>query len=103
MVYAHAVQTGNKFLAFFEEQVFVAKAIVGSVVAEYFRLKSFFRSLVQKTIEASIINGLFIVFARLVQKIFWMRVGISIYTAILIKTRPDGYEWVTDVLKHLFF
>ena len=48
-------------------------------------------------------NRLFIVFAVLVQKIFWVCVGISIYADILIKTQPDEYERVTDVLKYLLF
>lgn len=103
MITRSVLQTGNKFLAFFEKQAFVAKAIVGSMVVEYFRLKSFFRSLVQEMIEAFIIDGLFTAFARLVQKIFWIRVGVSIYVAILIKIQPDGYERVTDVFKHPFF
>lgn len=54
-------------------------------------------------IEALIIDGLFIAFARLVQKIFWIRVGMSICVAILIKIQPDDYERVTDVFKHSFF
>lgn len=57
MAHAYAVQTENKFLAFFEKQAFITKAIVGSVVVEYFRLKSSFRSLARKIIEALIING----------------------------------------------
>ena len=48
-------------------------------------------------------NKLFVAFARLVQKIFWVCVGTSIYAGILIKTQPDEYEKMTDVLKHLFF
>ena len=104
IAYAYAVQTRNKFLAFFEKQSFVvrAKAIAEDTVVRYNRSKSSFRSAVKKAFDALITNRLFIAFARLIQKIFWVCVGISIYAGILVKTQPDGYERVTDVLKHLF-
>ena len=96
------VKVCGKFLVLLEKQALVTKAIAKGIGAEYLRLKSSFYKLVQKTIAALIVNRLFIAFARLVQKIFWVCVGISIYAGILIKTQPDGYERVTDVLKRLF-
>ena len=96
------VKVCGKFLVLLEKQALVTKAIAKGIGAEYLRLKSSFYRLVQKTIAALIVNRLFIAFARLVQKIFWVCVGISIYAGILIKTQPDGYERVTDVLKRLF-
>ena len=94
------VKVWGEFLVLLKKQAVVTKAI--GIGAEYLRLKSSFRNLVQETIAALIVNRLFIAFARLVQKIFWICVGISIYAGILIKTQPDEYERVTDVLKRLF-
>lgn len=101
-VYRYAVQTRDKFFAFFEKQSFLAEAIVESIIVEYLRLKCSFRSLVRKMIEALLQNRLFIAVARFVQKVFWVCAGIAIYAGVLIATQKDGYERVTDVLKHLF-
>ena len=78
------------------------RSSVKNTIGKYIKLKSSFRSSVTKVIEALIVNRLFIAFARLVQKIFWVCAGIGIYACLLIKTQPDGYERVTDVLKHFF-
>ena len=78
------------------------RSLVENTIGRYIKLKSSFRSSVKRMIEALIVNRLFIAFARLVQKIFWVCAGIGIYACVLIKTQPDGYERVTDVLKHLF-
>ena len=63
------VKVWGEFLVLLEKQAVVTKAIG----AEYLRLKSSFRNLVQKTIAALIVNRLFIALARLVQKIFCLR------------------------------
>ena len=78
------------------------RSSVKNTIDRYVKLKSSFHSSVKGVIEALIVNRLFIAFARLVQKIFWVCAGIGIYAFVLIKTQPDGYERVTDVLKHLF-
>lgn len=69
---------------------------------EYFRLKSCLLNLVRKIIGALLVNALFIAFARLVQKIFWICAGVGIYVLVLIATQRDGYERVVTLLEHFF-
>ena len=102
LVYDYVIQMLNKFLALFEKQALVIKGVAKAGAVKYVRFKARFHRLAKKKVEALLRNKLFVFFARLVQKIFWTCVGIGIYAAILIKTQPDGYERVTDVLKRLF-
>ena len=96
-------QVRERFFILFEKRKLQVKGVVADVLLEYFRLTSYFRGLVQKKVDALVTNRLFIAFAILVQKVFWVCAGISIYAGILIKTQPDGHERVMGVLKHLFF
>ena len=102
VLHGYIMQRLSNFLALFEKQELVIKGVAKASAIKYVRFKARFRSLAKKKVEALIRNKFFIFFARLVQKIFWTCVGIGIYAAILIKTQPDGYERVTDVLKRLF-
>ena len=102
LLHGYVIQKLSNFLALFEKQALVLKGIGKAGVIKCVRFKARFRSLAKKRVEVLIKNKLFVFFARLVQKIFWTCVGIAIYAAILIKTQPDGYERVTDVLKRLF-
>ena len=47
-----------KFLALFEKQALLAKIIAGNVILSCSILKSYFRDLVQKMIEALVVNKL---------------------------------------------
>ena len=94
-----AVQERSRASAFLRKQ----SSSIGSIFkSEYFRLKSCVLNFVIRIIEALLVNAIFIAFARLVQKIFWIYAGIDIYAVVLIATQKDGYERVVILLEYFF-
>ena len=94
-----AIQEKSKVSAFFWERSGRVKSVFAS---GFSRLKFRFYAFVKKMIEALLVNAVFILFAKTVQAVFWINMGIGIYAIALIATQPDGYERVMNFFLHMF-
>ena len=95
-----AVQERNEASAFLRKQ----RSFIGLIFKlEYFRLKSCLLNLVRRIIGALLVNALFIAFARLVQKIFWICAGVGIYALVLIATPKRRLRTCSDSSRAFFW
>ena len=94
-----AIQEKSEVSTFLWERSGRVKSVF---TAGFSRLKFRFYAFVKKMIEALLVNAVFILFAKTVQAVFWINMGIGIYAIALIATQPDGYERVMDFFLHMF-
>ena len=94
-----AIQEKNEVSAFLWERSSHVKSVFTS---GFSRFKFRFYAFVKKMIEALLVNAVFILFAKTVQAVFWINMGIAIYAIALIATQPDGYERVMNFFLHMF-